>query len=54
MSPYLVVAATTRWAPRENNVGEFVVVVQASRLRSPYRQAGRLHHNWQSYFCAVP
>ncbi len=40
------------------------IVVQASRLpvrgtqagRLPSRgtQAGRLHHNWQSYFHAVP
>jgi hypothetical protein len=30
-------------APRENKFGEFIVVVQASRLHSPYWQAGRLH-----------
>ncbi len=32
-------------APRENKFGEFIIVVQASRLHSPYRQSGRLHHN---------
>ncbi len=39
---------------RENQFGEFTIVVQAARLRSLYRQAGRLHDHWQRYFFAVP
>ena len=42
------------YSPRENKLGELIIVVQASRLRSPCLQAGRLHHNWQSHSCAVP
>ncbi len=37
-----------------NEFGEFAIVVQASRLPSLYRQAGRLYHNGQRDFFAVP
>ncbi|MGO9924391.1 MAG: hypothetical protein ACLQIB_58105 [Isosphaeraceae bacterium] len=33
-------------APRENKFDESTIVMQASRLHSLYRQAGRLHHNF--------
>ncbi len=52
--PRSVVFRYDAYALRENKFGDFIVVVQASRLHSPCRQAGRLHHNCQSYFRALP